>query len=119
VVNVLVNLLRKLIGLLPASEPKDPSSPLRGLAKRGQAFVKNFAAGMDFTPVMSTLQLELARTQRVLAGAGAAGGSTLTQNFGDVVFPNVRDGRDALGVRRGLQQMALEASMVGRTQVGG
>lgn len=37
--------LAELADLLPGSEPKDPSSPLRGLGERGRAFVGNFGQG--------------------------------------------------------------------------
>jgi len=108
--------LEGLAGLFPWSEPKDPRSPLRGLADSGRSIAENLAAGIDFSPVMGALQMELARTQRMLDAAGAVGtGATITQQFGDVVFPNVRDGRDALGVRRELDRNTLRASMVART----
>ena len=101
---------------LPFSEPKDPRSPLRGLADAGRAIMENLAAGIDFAPVQRALQVELARTKRMLDGAtGAMGGNSIQQTFGDIVFPNVRDGRDALGVRRELDRNALRASMVART----
>ncbi len=38
--------LQGLSDLLPGSEPKDPSSPLRGLTDRGQAIVTNMLPGM-------------------------------------------------------------------------
>lgn len=38
--------LAELADLLPGSEPKDPSSPLRGLGDRGKAFVGNFGQGV-------------------------------------------------------------------------
>lgn len=43
---------QELRDLLPGSEPKDPSSPLRNLAESGQALVHNIQAGMDKTPLM-------------------------------------------------------------------
>lgn len=36
-----------LTDILPGSEPKDPSSPLRGLGKRGEAMMMNFASGIE------------------------------------------------------------------------
>ena len=47
----LPDFVKKVFGgvtdLLPGSEPKDPTSPLAGLGKRGAALVENFQAGMD------------------------------------------------------------------------
>lgn len=42
----LKGLAGKLKGRLPGSEPKDPTSPLRGLGDAGRAVAENFAAGM-------------------------------------------------------------------------
>jgi tape measure domain-containing protein len=39
--------LQGLSDLLPGSEPKDPSSPLRGLADRGRAIITNMLPGMQ------------------------------------------------------------------------
>ena len=39
--------LKGITDQLPGSEPKDPTSPLAGLGKRGAALVENFQAGMD------------------------------------------------------------------------
>lgn len=109
--------LEGLSALFPWSEPKDSRSPLRGLADSGRAIAENLAAGIDFSPVLGALQVELARTQRMLDGAtGAMGGVNIHQTFeGGINFPNVRDGRDALGVRRELDRNTLRASMAART----
>jgi len=116
----LLDNLGDISDLLPWSEPKDRRSPLRRLAKSGRALVDNFAAGVSFSPVLSGLRGGLLSVRQMMDGAGAGGNISINQTFeGGLNFPGVRDGRDALGVRRGLQQMALEASMVGRTQVGG
>jgi hypothetical protein len=110
-------LLEWLRSKLPFSEP-DRDSPLYGLGQSGKAMVENFARGIDFSPVQDALRVQLGQTRLALAGTSSNLGINVTQQFGDVVFPNVSDGRDALGVRRGLQQQALEASMVGRTWQG-
>jgi phage-related protein len=39
--------LQELADLLPGSEPKDPTSPLRGLGARGRAIVENMLPGMS------------------------------------------------------------------------
>lgn len=41
-----VGLFNKAVELLPGSEPKDKSSPLAGLRKRGAAIIDNLAAGI-------------------------------------------------------------------------
>jgi len=107
-------LLRSLGAYLPWSEPKNPRSPLRNLAGAGRALVENFASGIDFAPLRGTLQAELKRTQGVLdAGLG---GVTIHQNIeGGLIFPNVRDGRGAQGVRVGIDRQALAALMAART----
>lgn len=93
----------------------------RRLAHRPVQAVQDVAramAGVDFSPVRAALQFELGRAGLALAGAGIGGGVMVQQTFqGGLVFPNVRDGRDALGVREGLTRRALEASMTAR--VGG
>lgn len=43
--------LRKLTDLLPGSEPKDPTSPLTNLARRGKALVANFQSGIDASEI--------------------------------------------------------------------
>jgi len=106
-------LLRKLRDCLPGSEPKDPTSPLRNLALAGKALAENFAAGIDFSPVRTALMSELKRTQNT--ATAAMGPVTIEQTFGDLSFPNVRDGQGALGVRRGIDRRALEAGMMART----
>lgn len=40
------SIAKRIRDILPFSEPKDPSSPLRGLAKSGQAIMENLAAGI-------------------------------------------------------------------------
>lgn len=110
-------LLRKLndiVNAFPFSEPRDPRSPLRNLSEAGEAIVANMQAGLDFRPMELQIARGLAGVQRA-----AMAGTNVTQNFGDVVFPNVRDGRDGLGVRRALDRDALRGSMVSRTRTGG
>jgi hypothetical protein len=129
-------LIAALAGLLggggTSSDVYDPPDPPDGkdgtsynrvlppkdkLIDQGRAIAESLASGIDLAPVRRALQTELAITNKMLvaAGAGSVGGLTVQQQFGDVVFPNVSDGRDALGVRRELDRNALRASMASRT----
>lgn len=72
--------LKKLTDLLPGSEPKDPSSPLRGLGRRGEAFVSNFAdpllaglEGLNLRPALAGIggQLDAAMSGTLAGGAAA------------------------------------------------
>jgi hypothetical protein len=60
--------LDDLTSLLPFSEPKDPTSPLRGLAQAGEAIVKNITAGM----AAAVGQLDAMQTNLALAAQQAA-----------------------------------------------
>lgn len=123
-------LIRKLGGVVdwfPGSEPKEKRSPLYGLGKRGEAFVENFAEGIDFQAieqkvrsglagvaeglnVNAPIQGQINALRPALQGA-AAPQMSVQQNFGDLVFPNVRNGDDALDIREKIDRMALEAFM--------
>lgn len=46
VYNAVRDVIRKAKNLLPGSEPKDPSSPLRGLRQSGAAIMENLAGGI-------------------------------------------------------------------------
>lgn len=71
--------LEGLSDMLPGSEPKDPTSPLRGLGRRGEAFVDNFAGpllagleGLSLRPALAGLAGDLdAALGGELAGASA------------------------------------------------
>jgi hypothetical protein len=75
-------LLKKIRDLFGGSEPKDPTSPLRGLAESGKAIADNLAKGIDFSSVRAALTTELASTQAALSSAG--GGMTVYQTFGEM-----------------------------------
>lgn len=62
--------LQGLSDLLPGSEPKDRSSPLANLPKRGKALIENLQSGMDST----SLQLGSPNLDLLSAGAAAGGG---------------------------------------------
>ena len=75
--------LKEVADLLPFSEPKDPSSPLRNLGKSGAAFVNNWRDGAEqamgglqgniasgFGGLMNGLNNALSGSQPQMAGAG-------------------------------------------------
>lgn len=67
--------LQGLADLLPGSEPKDPTSPLRGLVGRGAAIVGNLQAGIN------AASLDLAPALAPAVGQVAAmGGRSVTNN---------------------------------------
>lgn len=82
-----------IAGLLPGSEPKDPSSPLRGLSARGEAIIGNLQAGLD------RASLNLGGIQPMVAG-GTGGTVTVNQYFGN---------GDATGVRGAARDGVLSA----------
>jgi len=108
--------LADLADMLPWSEPKDPRSPLRNLSESGRSLVENFTAGMDFDQLQAALRNQLAAVARNVEGAGI-GDMIVNQNIeGGLNFPNVKDERDALGVRVGIDRQALTAGMMARTR---
>lgn len=59
VINFVKEKAAEIAALLPGSEPKDMTSPLRGLKHRGEAFVTNFQSGiesaaMNLKPVLAS-----------------------------------------------------------------
>ena len=78
----------KAADLLPGSEPKDPTSPLRGLPERGRALIGNFARGIeeaapDLARVMADgLSVAVAPPQMALpAGVGSSRTSKTVKNY--------------------------------------
>lgn len=75
--------LGALAALLPGSEPKDASSPLRGLEKRGAAIVNNIAKGIaaagDSLP--DKLSLQLNHAVHGAKAAGKHGGGHTTNHY--------------------------------------
>ena len=97
-----------LRNLLPGSEPKDPRSPLRGLADAGEALIANVQRGIGSTQ----LNINAAVPNLALAGAGAGGQAgaggfapiSLTQNFyGQADGPTVQAAASD-GIRAALRQ---------------
>jgi phage-related minor tail protein len=70
--------LNELTALLPGSEPKDPSSPLRGLGDRGAALIGNFRAGAEAE--MVRMQAQFSSNLGGLATAMAAPVTNVTNN---------------------------------------
>jgi phage-related protein len=73
--NTVKGAVDKVTGLLPGSEPKDPSSPLRGLPKRGRALVENFSRGVE--EAMPQLSRALKDGLSVEASAMLAGAESM------------------------------------------
>lgn len=100
-------LLRDLRRLLPGSEPKDPSSPLRGLAKSGRAIVDNLARGVtgsgdrlaaNLHRELTGVHLQAARKLLPMAPAMAAAGETnYNLSVQGVEGQRYPDGRALLG----------------------
>ena len=89
--------LTELRNLLPFSEPKDPSSPLRGLARSGEAIVGQIQTGIN----RASLDLGAA-----LGGAGArAGGGPV------LVYQTINSGGEIDGgvVRRASRDGVVDA----------
>lgn len=66
--NAAKDVLRKVRDILPFSEPRDPSSPLYGLGKAGEAIIENVARGIARKRGLIGAQLreELARASKEL-----------------------------------------------------
>lgn len=81
--------------ILPFSEPKDPSSPFRGLSKSGAAIIDNIAAGIrarqgELARVLSQAASGIGSVplDAAFAGAGALGpGSSGTTNHYNINVP--------------------------------
>lgn len=82
---------------MPGSEPRDPSSPLRGLGDSGEALIGNIQSGME--RALNNLQGSLGGL-RDAGLAGAAATNTTTTNMGGITINvNVPPGSDATAVR--------------------
>lgn len=118
---------KKLLGI------SSPSTIFRGY---GQNIVQGLALGLQdmqgrlataFQGVMGVVKMSDVGNMLTgqmsalrIATAGANLGLNLTQSytFGDLQFPNVRDGRDATGLERQLSQITLRGQMVAKTSGG-
>lgn len=108
--------LGDLAAALPFSEPKDPTSPLRGLGKAGQAIFKNIFAGMDQVDVAGAFRSQLAGMSAQLQTAAAVSNSTSYNVNFNGAFPNVRTGKDATDVGRQFQGYMDTASVRSRSK---
>lgn len=97
--------LNELRGMLPFSEPKDSSSPLRGLGKSGAATIENYRAGMEME--MSRLQASLGNGLAGLLGGmqTAPAGMGATNH----ITVNVYGAGDAQGAGRAAREGVLDA----------
>jgi hypothetical protein len=83
--------------LLPGSEPKNPASPLRGLARRGEALMENLGAGMEAGA--QQLQSQFTGNLAGLATAGSTANYNTTAHaavslnfYGNVTPETIRNG---------------------------
>jgi len=68
VLNKIKGIAKKARDLLPGSEPRDRTSPLRGLGGAGAAIVENLAAGITVEPLRDALRTQLrAAVEPILA----------------------------------------------------
>lgn len=73
--------------MLPGSEPKDPSSPLRNLGRAGEAIVEQIQAGMERAALGITPQTAAGLTAPAIAGAAG----NVTNVYFDQVFQTQPD----------------------------
>lgn len=107
----------ELAALLPFSEPKDPTSPLRDLGKAGKAILSNILEGMDDLDVSAQFGARLAgMTAQTQAAVGATTNnrSTVNNNNFAGAFPNVRDARDGNIIKRQLDNYFSDADIRSR-----
>jgi len=64
------------------------------------------------------LRSQLVETRRLMSMAGIGLNIDQSYTFGDIVFPGVRDGRDAQGVERVLSRLTLQGRMTAKTTGG-
>jgi len=99
---------------LPFSEPKDPTSPLRGLGKAGESILKNVMAGMENVDVSSAFNAQLSGIVAQMDQAVASQISNqyfVAQGAFAGAFPGVKTERDAVGIGRQLQGFFDQASI--------
>lgn len=99
--------LQGLKDLLPGSEPKDPSSPLRGLKKSGAALVDMFQSGMD----AASLNINpLANSLLAPAGAATTTNTSSAVHFGPgSIAITIAGNANADDVRKGVNNGVLDA----------
>lgn len=119
VAGTLRHCLAQLRSLLSGSEPKDPTSPLRGLAKAGIATMRTYAAGIRRgTPAVLRAMRDMARAQ---AGEFPTRGRAAASLQGRIVATRARrrratgDARERLAER--LAGLRAELEQVGRLRL--
>lgn len=116
------DLLDKLNPPEPDVDPESLTPPGWGIPKPGGPLSPKRRGGNWLNPdfnfttdtLRARLEAQLQEARRMLSGGL---GLSVIQNytFGDLVFPNVRDGRDATGIERQLSQLTLQGRLVART----
>ena len=103
------DLLGKIRDKLPGSEPRDASSPLRGLGRRGGAVVRNLAAGVKAAAPVFTLAVTDTMRGAIRSGLDAVG--SLTSNLGGMLGTIFAEGNgpEATRLRAIRAQQAREA----------
>jgi len=103
-----------LRGILPFSEPKDPTSPLRGLSKSGESIMNQILEGMRSVPVTLPFSADsLVGHVPALSAMGGAG----TQSGGNTYVFNVNvSGNTMLGNDRGV---AIELARILKPELDG
>lgn len=97
--------LQGLRNMLPFSEPRDPSSPLRGLSQSGEAIVNMVRDGMERAGAWTLPNLQMPGGMASAAGAGAVSvtinvnGATDATGVGLAARDGVLAGLRAAGVR--------------------
>lgn len=89
--------LSEIVDMLPFSEPKDPTSPLRGLGKSGEAFASNWLAGLQrgFAGANVTIAGQMEDAVSATTNLAIYGGVTLYET------------QDAGGLLEALQELAV------------
>ncbi len=98
--------LQAMKNLLPFSEPKDPSSPLRGLGKSGESMINMIREGME--RASGNLNSEVGGL--AAPAMAIAGGTTTATNLGGITIHQVFQGAaDAPAVRQAATTGILDA----------
>jgi phage-related minor tail protein len=95
--------IQELRDMLPFSEPKDPSSPLRNLHKAGEGLVEQFQKGLDSATFSSSFLNPLAGG----VGTGGIGAVSIVQNFYGPAEPEAVNSATQSGLRRVFRQRGL------------
>lgn len=99
------NKIQGLRDMLPFSEPKDPTSPLRNLDRAGEGLIEQVQRGLDRAGFSSGFLRPLAG-----AAAGAGGGMgpiTILQNFYGPTDPMQVENASEQGVRKAFRQKGM------------